>query len=477
MRFPWAVLALVSLLPNACLVHGFNGIALSQSTRRNPRSRSYSSRFRTRGHLKVLPDDNSLLSLQQHLGDFAHFQPYPGLSHTWELLQHSHHTWTATTTATTALDSTSITTAKAAVSITNPPSWSSAFPEIPSVQDLEIELEEQAINSLGRDVLTFLAASVVVVPLARFLKVRGKKQFFSVIPINFSCSSHYFLFPQITPVLIFLAFGLVLGPTGLNTFSNTEADLQLGDFGILFLLFSEGLNLSPERLRNLGAFYGLGVLQILASMGLFFGGILFGGPLVLEYVAPVIHMDNYVYQMFSDPVKAFCIASAGALSSSAFVLPVLKAKGWENRPEGVAALSVLLLQDLAVAPLLVLLPLVAGSGPQSATELGILTLKATVGFGAVLAAGSVLLRYVFDVVAAARSTETFVAAALLVALGMGQAADALGLSATTGAFAAGVLLAGNRYRAQIKADVRPFEGMLCFGQNFACIESASPPRS
>ena len=60
---------------------------------------------------------------------------------------------------------------------------------------------------------------------------------------------------------------------------------------------------------------------------------------------------------------------------------------------------------------------------------------------------------------------------------LGQAADALGLSATTGAFAAGVLLAGNRYRAQIKADVRPFEGMLCFGQNFACIESASPPRS
>ena len=258
-----------------------------------------------------------------------------------------------------------------------------------------------------------------------------------------------------------MAFGLILGPNGLNTFSNTEADLQLGDFGILFLLFSEGLNLSPERLRNLGAFYGLGVLQIIASMALFFAGILIGGPLVLQYVAPVIHMDVYVYQIFSDPVEAFCIAAAGALSSSAFVLPVLKAKDWEDRPEGIAALSVLLLQDLAVAPLLVLLPLVAGSGPQSGGELGILALKATVGFGAVLAAGSFLLRYVFDVVAAARSTETFVAAALLVALGMGQAADALGLSATTGAFAAGVLLAGNRYRAQIKADVRPFEGKCC----------------
>lgn len=268
------------------------------------------------------------------------------------------------------------------------------------------------------------------------------------------------MYTQITPVLTFLVVGLLLGPNGLGTFSNTEADLELGDFGILFLLFSEGLNLSPDRLRNLGSFYGLGVLQILASMGLFFAGILFGGPIVLQYVAPVVHMDDYVSQIFSSPAQAFCIAAAGALSSSAFVLPVLKAKNWEDRPEGIAALSVLLLQDIAVAPLLVLLPLVAGSGPQSSTELGILTLKATVGFTAVLAAGSVLLRYVFDIVAAARSTETFVAAALLVALGMGQAADALGLSATTGAFAAGVLLAGNRYRAQIKADVQPFEGIL-----------------
>jgi hypothetical protein len=77
-------------------------------------------------------------------------------------------------------------------------------------------------------------------------------------------------------------------------------------------------------------------------------------------------------------------------------------------------------QDLAVAPLLVLLPLVAGSGPQSASELGLLAAKATFGFGSVLAVGSVVLRYVYDAVAAARSTETFVAATLLVAVGMGQ---------------------------------------------------------
>lgn len=305
---------------------------------------------------------------------------------------------------------------------------------IQDVGEMIQEVGEEVLGSLGQDVLTFLAATVVVVPLSKFLKV--------------------------TPVLGFLVAGFILGPNCLGLFQNSEADLQLGDFGILFLLFSEGLNLSPERIRDLGAFYGLGVLQILASMFLFFFGILLGGPLVLEYVAPVINMDASVNQIFSSPVQAFCIAAAGALSSSAFVLPVLKAKKWEDRPEGIAALSVLLLQDLAVAPLLVILPLLAGAGPQSSAELGILAAKATIGFGAVLAIGSVILRYVFDIVAAARSTETFVAAALLVALGMGQAAENLGLSATTGAFAAGVLLAGNRYRAQIKADVRPFEGIL-----------------
>ena len=88
----------------------------------------------------------------------------------------------------------------------------------------------------------------------------------------------------------------------------------------------------------------------------------------------------------------------GALSSSAFVLPVLKAKNWEGSPDGIAALSILLLQDLAVAPLLVVLPLVAGTGPQDPQTLGLLAAKATFGFGAVLWACSYLLRLAFELV-------------------------------------------------------------------------------
>ena len=312
-----------------------------------------------------------------------------------------------------------------------------ALSNIPTLPISAAETGQSAdLDALGHDIFVFLATSVVIVPLFKALKI--------------------------SPVLGFLAVGCLIGPFGLQIFSNSEADIELGDFGILFLLFNEGLSLSPERIKELGRFTGLGVFQLLISIGMIFVGTFWGGPVILKYVQEIgIPLDiKLLRPVVDNPVQSFCIAAAGALSSSAFVLPVLKQKGWEDRPEGIAGLSILLLQDLAVAPLLVILPLLAGSGPSSSVALGILVTKATLGFGALLVAGSYVLRYVFEVVAATRSTETFVAAALLVAVGMGQAADLLGLSATTGAFAAGVLLAGNRYRAQIQADIKPFEGIL-----------------
>ena len=304
-----------------------------------------------------------------------------------------------------------------------------------AVQAADAMSEQGVLDSLGQDLFVFLVSSVVVVPLSRAL--------------------------GITPVLGFLALGCAIGPYGLGLFSDSEADLELGDFGILFLLFVEGLNLSPDRLEKLGSFFKLGVAQLLFSIGAFFFATLLIGPQLLPQVERFIPLDDAILRpILSSPALAFCIAAAGALSSSAFVLPILKQKGWEERADGTAALAVLLLQDLAVAPLLVVLPLVAGSGPSSPSELGVVVAKATFGFGGVLAAGSLLLREFFAFVAASRSSETFVAAALLVAVGMGQAAQELGLSASTGAFAAGVLLAGSQYRAQIEADIKPFEGIL-----------------
>lgn len=302
--------------------------------------------------------------------------------------------------------------------------------------DVPSSVGEGAEGSLGHDIFIFLVASVFVVPICKSLNV--------------------------TPVLGFLLVGCILGPYGLGLFSNSEQDIELGDFGILFLLFNEGLSLSPERIKELGRFTGLGAFQLLISIGVIFNLSVLGGPVLVKYAQEIgFPLDSTILRpLFENPVEAFCIAAAGALSSSAFVLPFLKEKDWEERPEGIAGLSILLLQDLSVAPLLVVLPLLGGSGPQSAGELGVLVSKATLGFGVVLVAGSYALRYVFDIVASARSTETFVAASLLVAVGMGQVAEFLGLSASTGAFAAGVLLAGNRYRAQIQADIKPFEGIL-----------------
>lgn len=250
--------------------------------------------------------------------------------------------------------------------------------------------------------------------------------------------------------------------------SGTEVNSEIGDIGILFLLFIEGLNLSPERLKALGNFFSLGAIQLLLSVAFIYFGLFYIGPFLLPIVQDVrVPLDPEVFSLIEKPVVAFSIASAGALSSSAFVLPILKEKGWDKRADGIAALAILLLQDLAVAPMLIILPLIAEynrGGGASATQdpfmLGLLVAKATIIFGVVLGVASVVLRRIFQVVARFGSAQTFVAASLLVAAGMGIIADDLGLSATTGAFAAGVLLAESGYRAQIEADIKPFEGLL-----------------
>lgn len=321
------------------------------------------------------------------------------------------------------------------------------------------EIEERALNDVGHDLLIFLTISVIVAPLSSAL--------------------------NISPVLLYLLFGLACGPHGLHLLrADGEVGFELGDFGILFLLFVEGLNLSPDRLKELGSFFSLGATQLLLSVGVIFFGFFLGGPLLFQVVSnPNVPIDPVIVQLLEQPVVAFAIAAAGALSSSAFVLPILKEKGWEDRPDGIAALSILLLQDLAVAPLLVVLPLLAtveggvgnsdGAGADP-IALGILAFKATVGFGSVLALASVALRKVFQVVASSKSSQSFVAASLLVAVGMGVISDYLGLSSTTGAFAAGVLLAESGYRAQIEADIKPFEGIL-LGVFFVTAGSALDP--
>lgn len=230
----------------------------------------------------------------------------------------------------------------------------------------------------------------------------------------------------------------------------------LGDFGILFLLFSEGLEVSKPRLKKLANFLPLGMAQISLVTGVITFLFLTGVPQTLGEYLPLdqalINIDR--------PVEAVVLAFAGALSTSAFIFPVLKERGWEDEESGEAATSILLLQDLMVAPLLVLLPYLVGENQADYAAIGFLTAKATLGFGAIMYGASFILRRLFTLVAQTQSTETFVALCLLVAAGMGTIAKFFGLTDTAGAFAAGVLLANTNYRAQIQADVLPFKGIL-----------------
>ena len=287
------------------------------------------------------------------------------------------------------------------------------------------EETELVLGSLGGDILIFLTASVIVTTIANSL--------------------------EITPILGYLIIGAMLGPNALDLFSNQEAGIELGDFGILFLLFSEGLEVTTSRLQKLVNFLPLGMAQISLTTGIITASLL-----ALGNYFPV----DYGFLAVKDPVQACILAITCALSTSAFIFPVLKERGWEEEQSGEAATTVLLLQDLLVAPLLVLLPYLVASGPTDFTAIGFLTAKATIGFGSVIFAGSFFLRGVFKLVSQTRSSETFVALCLLVSAGMGEIAKSLGLTDTAGAFAAGVLLANTNYRAQIQADILPFKGIL-----------------
>lgn len=265
------------------------------------------------------------------------------------------------------------------------------------------------LSSLGYDLLVFLAASVFVTPLC---KVIG-----------------------ITPILGYLVIGAIMGPHGFDVFSNSHADVELGDIGILFLLFSEGLEVSNSRLKKLTNFLPLGFAQITLITGVITAAFLVGMPQMLDQFLP---LDSALIDI-NNPVEAVVLAFAGALSTSAFIFPVLKERGWEEEESGEAATSILLLQDLLVAPLLVLLPYLVGESDTDYGAIGFLTAKAVIGFGAIMYAASFALRFIFNLVAKTRSTETFVALCLLVAAGMGALAKQFGLTDTAGAFAAGMV--------------------------------------
>ncbi|RID45473.1 hypothetical protein BRARA_I02200 [Brassica rapa] len=315
--------------------------------------------------------------------------------------------------------------------------WSeSSGRRVETYAGVDVASAVDVINDLGFDTLTFLMVTVIIVPAFRVLKA--------------------------SPILGFFFAGVVLNQFG---FIRNLTDVKvLSEWGILFLLFEMGLELSLARLKALAKFaFGMGLAQVLLCTLAFTafelppnGAI---GTRILEFL---FHSRPDLVNIRSID-EAIVIGAALSLSSSAFVLQLLAEKGELPTRFGSATLGILLLQDIAVVPLLVVLPVLESQNLVGESILPMLakeSAKALGGLGILSLGGKFLLRRIFEVVAETRSSEAFVALCLLTVAGTSLLTQKLGFSDTLGAFLAGALLAETNFRTQIEADIRPFRGLL-----------------
>lgn len=242
-------------------------------------------------------------------------------------------------------------------------------------------------------------------------------------------------------VLGYLAAGLAIGPFGLRLFTDPQSILHVAELGVVMFLFIIGLEMQPSRLWSLRReIFGLGVAQVVACGALLTGvGVLAGFPVVMAFLA----------------------AMGFVLSSTAIVAQILEERGDTATPVGQRTVSILLLQDLAIVPLLALVAFLTPADPQGAASARwIAIIAALAALAALLVAGRWLLNPLFRILANARAREVMTAAALLVVLGAALVMQVSGLSMAMGAFLAGVLLSESTFRHQLEADIEPFRGIL-----------------
>jgi CPA2 family monovalent cation:H+ antiporter-2 len=243
-----------------------------------------------------------------------------------------------------------------------------------------------------------------------------------------------------SPVLGYLIMGMIIGPQAVALIPNTKGIHDLAELGVVFLLFSIGLELSFRRLTSLRTeVFGLGTAQLVLTAS--------AVGTVVWFIHPSVE-------------AAIVIGSGVALSSTAIVMQLLSERGELSNRVGRSAFSILLLQDLAIVPMLALLPLLGGKGATDWVVIGLAVAKAAAALVAILLVGRFLLQPLFRAFAALRSQEIFVAVTLLAVLGTAWATEQVGLSLTLGAFLAGLMLAETEFRHQIETEIRPFQGLL-----------------
>ena len=250
------------------------------------------------------------------------------------------------------------------------------------------------------------------------------------------------------PVLGYLLVGVVIGPHALGLVHDAESVRALGGFGVVFLMFAIGLDFSLPRLRAIRRHVlGLGTLQVMATM-------LFGllGLLGLHQIAPALTPSHWTGDL--------ALAAALAMSSTALLLKLMGERLELESEHGRRVLGVLLLQDLAVVPLLVLIPALGATAGELANALGWAILKAAALLTLLLIGGPRAMRWWLHLVARRKSEELFVLNVLLLTLGLAWLTEQVGLSLALGAFVAGMLIAETPYRQQVETDIRPFHDVL-----------------
>ncbi|MEO0347993.1 MAG: cation:proton antiporter [Pseudomonadota bacterium] len=247
---------------------------------------------------------------------------------------------------------------------------------------------------------------------------------------------------NLSPVLGYFVAGSIIGPFNLNLIQAEDTHV-LAEVGIVFLLFAIGLELTLERLKSMRVHvFGFGSLQVILT------AVILG----------------VIYSYFDDNYAAMIVVGGGlALSSTAIVLQVIAESRLQSNQIGRLSLAVLLMQDFAVVPLLVIIPLFAGQDGQLWGAMGYAMLKAFVALIGIFVLGRLFLRPLFNMISSASSAdnnEIFIATTILISLGTAFATEHFGLSLALGAFVAGVLVAETEYQHQAEESIKPFKGLL-----------------
>jgi CPA2 family monovalent cation:H+ antiporter-2 len=256
---------------------------------------------------------------------------------------------------------------------------------------------------------------------------------------------------KLPPMLGYLVVGVLIGPNVLGMAEDSASVVYLAEFGVVFLMFVIGLEFNLPKLRAMRSLvFGLGLSQVALTIA----GALVGNALLIWLAGFTMRPWELSY------AGALVLGSAFAMSSTAIVVKLMADRLELESEHGKRVMGVLLFQDLAVVPLLVLIPALGQSGGDMAASLGWAALKAAALLVLLLTGGQQAMRWWLTQVARRKSEELFVLNLLLITLGLAWITEHAGLSLALGAFVAGMLVAETEYKHQVETDIRPFHDVL-----------------